>query len=210
MHKGIIDSTCALPSGLEPCSKLCKQRLGCGHMFPGVCGSDPPEVCIECVQNKRPHDPTLLLPCGHFIRATTADIAVELYYMIRRPMYIDNFRDGDLLTRKPECPFCKGSLLDSPRYFDLKEAPNMSKIIDRLLSKAGRKIASLNRRVSYHEEQLVDNFHTFCQQIRPTPLSAPSNRRMIQDRCSELAEVQQAILDTRGMSVHFFPTLVRH
>ncbi|KLJ08393.1 hypothetical protein EMPG_16163 [Blastomyces silverae] len=147
--------------------------LRCGHKFLAMCGfRDQEPLCTEACD--------FILNCGHR--------CVGVCETCRK-------------TGHAPCAQKCGKKLGCHHSCDAGNPQKLTSTVDCLLINVGRKYHMLGKRLQYFDMMLHETAKLFRSQIRPSPLSAGHNRRVIQERGSGIAEVQVHVLEIKEQLV---------
>lgn len=202
-HQGQCPTICSLPCGRLPCNEPCTQLLPCGHLCSGLCGEYCAKKCAQCSIGSAPWKLQMHLKCGHSFDLEIMDTHVGLRNVyeidgrgvIRRPQ-ISSIQS---LDTKPCCPQCGKSCVDMRRYAIFKQLQDLPDTIDRLYAKMGRKMDMFNHSMLNCRDDLQASFQTFRKSLQPGPLAGNANAGLVRERGNAMMEVQQRIVDFRGM-----------
>ena len=199
-HKNKSAVICSLPPEHMPCNEPCTRVLNCGHLCPSLCG----EICLEgccpeCTTGLFPSKFVMLIPeCGHIFEVEELDARV-----LRGPSSVSpNGRVleiplGAAPAEAPTC-FCGGSLQKVNRYAVLIQGGQILQTIDRLIAKIGRRLEILGSRLRAAEYNLLESWTSFRESIRPNPLAARENLRIIGERTAGLLDLKKDASSFRG------------
>ncbi|KKZ67786.1 hypothetical protein EMCG_06552 [[Emmonsia] crescens] len=203
--KHLCTKACGEPCG--PCTTVLSTiSLRCGHAAMVTCAernSSAPPLCQAIVEE-------LTLHCGHKFVVTCAFrdqeplCAETCDFILECGHWCIGVCETCRKTKHAPCAQKCGKKLKCQHGCDASYTGNRQKLpstIDSLLLNIGRKYHMLGKRLQYVEIMLRETFKLFRGQIRPTPLSAGHNRRLIQDRGSEIAEVQVHVLEIKEQLV---------
>lgn len=105
--------------------------------------------------------------------------------------------DGIKIPCEPTC-LCGGSLQGVNRYAGISKMAHVYDTIDRLLAKMGRRIDHFGRQIRRLERSLIESWDSFCGSIRPNPVAARENARLIGERSAGLLALEKDIMGFRG------------
>ena len=105
--------------------------------------------------------------------------------------------DGINIPCEPIC-LCGGSLQGVNRYAGIFKMAHVHDTIDRLLAKMGRRLDHFGRQIHRLELSLVESWDSFCSSIRPNPVAARENARLIGERSAGLLALEKDIIGFRG------------
>lgn len=203
-HQGPCPTMCSLPCGRLPCNEPCTQLLPCGHLCSGLCGEYCAKKCTHCSIGSAPQKLQMHLKCGHSFDLEEMDMHVGLRNVyeidgrgiIKRPQISSSIQS---LHTKPCCPQCGKSCVDMRRYAIFKQLQDLPDTIDRLYAKMGRKMDQFNHSMLNCRDQLQASVQKFRKSLQPGPLAGNANACLVRERGNAMMEVQQRIVDFRGM-----------
>ncbi|OJD18137.1 hypothetical protein AJ78_01803 [Emergomyces pasteurianus Ep9510] len=173
----VVLVTCAEKKSKTPplCQAIVEKLiLHCGHRFVVTCGvRDQQPLCTESCDS--------ILACGHRCKGVC-----------------------ETCSKTKHAPCSQKCSKNLQCQHNCDAGDNLQKLpstVDSLLLNIGRKYHKLGKRLQYIEIMLRETFKLFRGQIRPTPLSSSYNRRLIQDRCSGIIEVQSRVLEIKDRLV---------
>lgn len=201
IHQEDISVLCCLSGCFPPCRKYNLQRQECGHCLPVSCGDTSNLVCIECQAGRNPGSPIITLPCGHHFESKTLDNHVGIIgsYEINKYGTISFIDCRKLGNCDMSCPDCAAEIHSTSAYAIVSEIPKLEETTKNLVSRIGRDIGILGKRLSYHEIMLRNSFPVLKMGLRPSPLADTGNRQLISQRYQGLREVQEHITTIRGI-----------
>ena len=98
----------------------------------------------------------------------------------------------------PTCPTCLAPITDIRRYSAGQQLKAFSDNVDRMIAKMGRKINAFEEGLLHRQRDMDADFPGFSQKIRPSPLAAKMNQRLVWERGQTFMEVQKKVTDFRG------------
>lgn len=144
----------------------------------------------------------IFLPCGHSIDVEALDehFGITEFYTVATSGCVQSVLIAGDATENSYCPVCEVSFegRDIPRYSIGNQLKQFSDTVDRMIAKIGRKTDALGRQILGHEMELKGSFKSFCEGIRPNPLAAKENQRLVHDRVETLLRIQTQIVEVRG------------
>lgn len=203
-HQGQCPTMCSLPCGRLPCNEPCTQLLLCGHLCSGLCGEYCARTCTHCSIGSAPQKLQMHLKCGHSFDLEKMDMHVGLRNVyeidsrgiIKRPQISSSMQ---FLHIKPCCPECSQSCVDMRRYAIFKQLQDLPDTIDRLYAKMGRKMDTFNHSMLNCRAELQATVQKFRESLKPGPLAGNANALLVRERGNAMMEVQQRIVNFRGM-----------
>jgi hypothetical protein len=173
---------CRTSGGHATCSSECGKEMPCGHKCNVECHSGPCPPCKQpcqrsCSHGKCPN------PCNMVCDPCVKSCA-------RKDCTLICCLPCNIETEISDENTIENSAFDVPRFTD---------VLDRMVAKMGRKLDMHARRVDWARLQLRDSSTSFLATIRPNPLAATQNQRMVNERLNSLDDVQLGIKNFRGM-----------
>ncbi|KAL9102197.1 MAG: hypothetical protein Q9163_002622 [Psora crenata] len=202
---------CLEPCGMlhEPCKHPCTNACGepCGDCTQSVltltleCGHQAAITCAEMIEGKGGDDVKCskivgnrLLACGHSqdIICSAQDRAYDVgpSGQIRG---ISRESISGMLYMNARCPTCGADCRDVPRYAIFDQVNKLTNSIDSVQSYFSRKIYTFLDQINHIRIDLNYSFDGFSRALRPGPLAARQNEKLVLERGNALAEVETRI-----------------
>lgn len=202
-HEVVQIPVCSLPSMIVPCSLPCDKTLGCGHLCPSMHNEVciPQSACPQC-HDKDNRGKIMLYneACGH-----TSEISVLDDLNLCGILQIDavgkvigfniNGQKSDL--RRPSCPTC-GTDFAAHRYDSISKLNDLPDVLDSYLAKIGQKLFMLSNEIDTQETRLERTFKHFTDDVRPNPLAADVNIRLVLRRERDAQASRSEVIEYRG------------
>lgn len=172
-------------------------------MCPSLCGERCPQTCKECNWGNIESHSQIALNCDHTFGLEYLDRHTRLQdvYAIGNQGSITSLSLSKGSISTPNCPTCLAPIKDVRRYSVITQVKNLSDNVDRMIAKMGRKLNMFDDWLCCRERELEAEFASFCNKIRPNPMAAKANQRMVWERGNSFMEVQAKVTNFRGMNV---------
>ncbi|OAS99706.1 uncharacterized protein BDCG_16275 [Blastomyces dermatitidis ER-3] len=173
-------------TGHAPCAQKCGKKLGCHHNCDAGCHEN--ESCPPCQQ-----------PCQE--RCSHGRCRGKCNEPCQPCLRV---------TNTSECCSNNGLYICALDVIINRNPQKLTSTVDCLIMNVGRKYHMLGKRLQHSDIMLRETSKLFRSQIRPSPLSAGHNRRVIQERGSGIAEVQAHVLEIKEQLVIPLEADLRH
>lgn len=101
------------------------------------------------------------------------------------------------VLHEPKCR-CGQSCPSVGRYSAVLKMTSLSKTLDLLLAKMGKKMSRFSKSIEFFQKALPDSLEIFLSGIRPNPLAALSNTRQLLQRQRDIVDLHKDIVNYRN------------
>jgi len=203
-HLDSCTTLCCMPCDRIPCDEPCTKLLSCGHICSSLCGERCATVCSQCVSGSPSKKIQMFLPCGHSFDLDLLDdhVGISILYDLSNTGRILKARATSARDRakvKTYCPTCGTSFTQLTRYHLCDQLSALEGNIDQIYAKFSRRLNIFMEQIYFRKVELDQTFDAWSKTLRPSPLSGRTNEGLVRDRGNALAEVQDNIMNFRGM-----------
>lgn len=172
----------------------------CGHICPSLCGERCVQKCVECERVEIKSCIQIELHCQHTFDLELLDRHNRLQdvYAIESDGHIMSLALSKEFGTAPTCPTCLAPITDVRRYAAGLQIKALPDNIDRMIAKMGRKLNAFEEGLTRKVREMDMDFAGFCRKIRPSPMAAKVNQRLVWERGESFMEVQRKVTDFRG------------
>ena len=157
------------------------------------------QKCVECERDKIGNRFWIELLCGHNFDLKCLDRHTQLQNIYKIS------KDGHVVclslsqeSEPPTCPTCQTPITDIRRYSASVQIKALPDNIDRMVAKMGRKMSYFEEGLVHKIQDMERDFAGFCKKIRPSPIAAKVNQRLVWERGESFMEVQRKVTSFRG------------
>lgn len=137
--------------------------------------------------------------CGHMVGLKTLDQKnCQGFYHLDSYGTILGVNSGTRahVLHEPKCR-CGQPCPSVRRYSAILKMTTLSKTLDLLLAKIGKKMSRFSKSIEFFQKSLPDSLETFMSGIRPNPLAALSNTRQLLQRQRDIVDLHKDIVNYR-------------
>lgn len=145
----------------------------------------------------------IALRCGHHFDLESLDRQnrIQDVYEITNDGHIVSLA----LSKEPgtlsTCPICLVPMKDVRRYSAGLQIKALPDNIDRMIAKMGRKLNAFEEQLTRKVREMEGDFAGFCKKIRPNPMAAKVNQRLVFERGESFMEVQRQVTGFQGKNI---------
>lgn len=209
-HLDSCTTLCCLPCDHIPCDEPCARLLSCGHICSSLCGESCATTCSQCVSGRTLSTRQMFLPCGHSFDLDLLDnhVGISFLYDLSSTGRILKARAASARDRAnvmTYCPTCGTHFRQLTRYHLCDQLSALDGNVDQIFAKFSRKVNTLMEHMYSRKKELDQTFDAWSKTLRPSPLAGRTNEGLVRHRGNALAEVQDSIINFRGMTASIQP-----
>ena len=201
---------CCLPTLNLPSSGICKRQLACGH----ECLSLESETCIPALRCLRCHHEEtsktqiFIAECGHLVDMESLDaLNLQGVYATGSVGNLIGTASVNLATLEtPKCT-CGTAIRSIRRYRQISKFFELPTTVDTFVARLFAQLEAFSFQVESMEQQTLNSFVLFKNELRPGPLAANANRRALMMRKDLSKDVIEQIATYRGKLYFFLPAI---
>lgn len=193
---------CCLPRSSLPCAELCSKVLECGHPCPSLHQETciPPSKCTVCMGLPDLTTVIYMKECNHAMSVSLLDKLnlQDVYQLDAAGSFIGYKVSAVDKLYQPKC-ICGKPCPSVHRYQNISKLITSESVLKRAFAfLAGDRFSFWAKQVTWLERNLASSFDAWSLGIRPDAVASSMNSRKIQDRLSELLEVESKIAEYGG------------
>lgn len=156
--------------------------------------------CAQCEGSEIEARIQIELHCRHTFDLEHLDRHTHLedVFEIKKDGHITSLALSKEFGDEPTCPTCLAPITDVRRYSAGVQIKALPDNIDRMIAKMGRKLCAFEEGLTRKVRDMDVDFAGFCKKIRPSPMTAKVNQRLVWERGESFMEVQRKVTDFRG------------
>ena len=176
---------CCLPSTNLPSSVICSRQLACGHECSSLQSEAciPAQECLRCRHTESSKVHVFIAECGHMVDVESLDaLNFQSIYAFDQDGKIMGMGDANLASVQPPKCVCGTACPSIRRYRQITKFMELPSNVDTFIARVHGQLESFSFEAETLEQQLVSTFEIFKNELRPGPLAANSNRRVLMMR----------------------------